>query len=45
MDTAPVEAAGIKRVLDGLHVTLRDDKQLIEAALPLFDALSATYKQ
>ena len=45
MDTAPVEAAGIKRVLDGLHVTLRDDEQLVAAALPLFDALSTTYKQ
>ena len=45
MDLAPAEAAGIKRVLDGLHVTLRDDEQLVAAALPLFDALSATYKQ
>ena len=44
MDTAPAEAAGLKRLLDGLHVTLRDDEQLVAVALPLFDALSATYK-
>lgn len=45
MDIAPAEAVGIKRVLDGLHLTLRDDDQLVAAALPIFDALSATYKQ
>ena len=44
MDTAPTEAAGLKRILDGLHVTLRDDEQLVATALPIFDALSATYK-
>ena len=44
METAPTEAAGLKRILDGLHVTLRDDEQLAATALPIFDALSATYK-
>lgn len=44
MDTAPAEAAGFKRLLDGLHMTLREDEQLVAVALAIFDALSATYK-
>lgn len=44
METAPAEAVGIKRLLDGLHLTIRDDDRLVAVALPFFDALSATYK-
>ncbi len=44
METAPAEAAGLKRILDGLLATLRDDEQLVATALSIFDALSATYK-
>lgn len=45
METAPSEAAGIKRILDGLHVSLPDDDALVASALTLLDALSASYQQ
>ena len=45
METAPSEAAGIKRILDGLHMSLPDDDALVAAALTLLDALSASYQQ
>jgi hypothetical protein len=45
METAPSEAAGIKRILDGLHLSLPDDDALVASALTLLDALSASYQQ
>ena len=45
MDTAPTESRGIKRILDGLLLSINDDEQLVESALVLMDALSASYQK
>lgn len=40
---APDEAAGLKRLLDGLLALCPDDETLVERALVVFDALAAAY--
>lgn len=45
MEAAPGEAHGIKRMLDGLLLSLPDDELLVASALTLFDALAASYPQ
>ena len=42
-DDAPAEAAGVKRMLDGLVATNADDRACMEAALAFFDTLLASY--
>ncbi len=44
MDAAPAEAAGVKRVLDGLLLRHADDQELTARAMDVFDALLATYQ-
>ena len=43
LDTAPAEAPGVKRMLDGLVATHADDHARTEQALAFFDTLLASY--
>ncbi|MHC1710891.1 MAG: chromate resistance protein ChrB domain-containing protein [Solidesulfovibrio sp.] len=43
VETAPVEIAGIKRLLDGLLISATNDEELTAIALTFFDALSSSY--
>ena len=43
METAPDEAAGVKRMLDGLVASTPDDQARIEPGLAFFDTLRASY--
>jgi hypothetical protein len=42
-ETAPEEARGVKRMLDGLVAACPDDRQRMELALAFFDTLLASY--
>jgi hypothetical protein len=44
-EPAPAEAAGVKRLLDGLLQIHSDDQKLMDQGLALFDALHASYDE